>query len=614
MSQQQGGFNPSIFGPHGVGRPHRNIGFPPNQNNFPQNQSFPGNMNQSQGFNHPHQQMGFPPQGPQGNFFPPQGPNFNQQGQQGFYQPQFQQPQPEPESHHEHPLNFEGKIEDKCKICLQNIGDKGGYKCGDCPIILCIDCSQKIFYGNKKKQIHEHELMLKDRNSWHCNLCNKNYMDNASFYCEKCDFDACDKCFIEEAVPQLQIPQPQFQPQFPQPFQPQQEAYSQQQGGYQQYQQNGNYPYQVPEEYQQQYQEQQPESEHEHPLNFENKLNNNCVFCLQLIGEKGGYLCKKCPIFLCLNCSDKIFYGNKNRNIHQHELLLKDRNNWNCNVCKQPKIEKASFFCVQCNFDVCNGCFINENGQVQEYYPSQNNQFQQSIYEQEQDDNYQEPIPESTHEHPLLYEDKINSKCKLCLKKIEGKEAYKCKDCQLVLCFDCSDKIFYGNKKKPIHEHDLHLKERENWKCNICKKLNKSNASFYCTKCDFDVCDDCFIDLNGQEEQESQQLIQQQEPESTHEHPLNYEEKLKETCKLCLKKMDYIPGYKCNECPMVLCFDCSNKVFYSPKNKSIHNHDLKLKNRNTWKCNLCKKKFKDYASFYCKQCDFDSCSNCYLKK
>ena len=46
-----------------------------------------------QGFNQPQQQMGFPPQGP--NFY-----------QQGFYQPQYQQP--EPESRHEHPLDFNG--------------------------------------------------------------------------------------------------------------------------------------------------------------------------------------------------------------------------------------------------------------------------------------------------------------------------------------------------------------------------------------------------------------------------------------------------------------------------------------------------------------------------
>ena len=49
------------------------------------------------------------------------------------------------------------------------------------------------------------------------------------------------------------------------------------------------------------------------------------------------------------------------------------------------------------------------------------------------------------------------------------------------------------------------------------------------------------------------------------------------------------------------------------KKKAIHNHDLALKNRNSWKCNVCKKPYKGNASFYCKQCDFDACENCYLQ-
>ena len=114
--------------------------------------------------------------------------------QPGFNQSQFQPPEPEPA--HEHPLNFEGTINEKCKICLLNIGDKGGYKCKDCPIILCLDCSQKIFYGIKKKQIHQHDLLLQDRNSWTCDICKTSYMDNASFHCEKCDFDACEQCYL----------------------------------------------------------------------------------------------------------------------------------------------------------------------------------------------------------------------------------------------------------------------------------------------------------------------------------------------------------------------------------------------------------------------------------
>ena len=611
MSQnqnQQGGYmnNQQFFNQNGT-VPDQHI---PYQNNFPQNQQFPGNMNQ-QGFNQPQQQMGFPPQGP--NFY-----------QQGFYQPQYQQP--EPESRHEHPLDFNGKIDDKCKICLINVGDKGGYKCKECPIILCINCSQRIFYGIKNNQIHEHDLFLTDRNNWNCNLCKKNYSENASFYCKNCNFDVCDKCFIVENQPQPQAPPQQYQQQYYQPYQ--QEAYAQQQGGYQQYQDGNNYPYQGQEQYQmQQDEELQPESDHEHPLNYESSLNNNCLLCLKSIGGKDGYKCNECPMILCLDCSDKVFYGMKNKSVHEHELMLKVRNIYRCKVCNKPRKSKASFYCSQCNFDVCSDCYIDVNGQGNQqqqqnnYNTSQNQQYQQGAYAQGQ--GYyeeQEPEAESTHEHPLHYEQKSNFTCRLCRLKKNGEEGYKCKDCPLVLCFNCSDRIFYGNKKKSLHQHDLHLRERNKWKCNICKNSNKANASFYCSKCDFDACADCFIDnkankVNNNNVPNNQQQPQQQKSvENIHEHPLNYEEKLKDTCKLCSKKINNQKGYKCKQCPLVLCSDCSNKVLNKEKNKSVHQHDLILNNRKSWKCNVCNKQFKNIPSFYCKQCDFDSCVNCYLKK
>ena len=648
------------FGPHGFG-PHGNFGFQPNQNNY----QYSGTNNE-QGYNQ--QQMGFPPHG---NFYPPNMGNYRQPG---FNQPQFQQPEPEPA--HEHPLNFEGKINDKCKICLLNIGDKGGYKCKDCPIILCLDCSQKIFYGNKKKQIHQHDLLLEDRNSWTCDICKTSYMDNASFHCETCDFDACEKCYLENNQPQQfqppqpypqqnnqqPYPQPPFQPPqpypqqsnqqpYPQPpfqppqgqYQPNQPAYTQQQG----YQpQGGNYPqqdmnynpqeyYQNQEGYQQQYQEQYipPESDHEHPLNYVEQLNDICKLCLKQINGN-AYKCNECPIVLCLNCSDKIFYGSKNKAIHQHELFLRDRHSWKCNICKKSKKDNAAFNCKQCDFDVCDDCFfqipqqgqqgyqMQQEGYAQQYQIPQGNQQMQPAYAQSQEqDDY-----EAFHDHPLHYEERLNDKCKLCEQNIGGKEGYKCKDCPLILCLNCLNKIYYGTKKKSLHNHDLILQERSNWKCNICKQ-KKGNASFYCKECDFDACQDCYIENTNQGSYSSNQINiqnqqyqqnQQEKPIGTdvspHEHPLYYSEKLKEKCCLCLKNMNNEKGYKCKNCKFSLCFNCSNRIFNKPQNKLLHGHDLFLMMRKNWKCNKCRKQFKNQASFYCKKCDFDSCENCYLKK
>ena len=624
------------FGPHGPG-PHGNFGFQPNQNNY----QYSG-MNNEQGFNQ--QQMGFPPHG---NFYPP---NMGNYPQPGFNQPQYQPPEPEPA--HEHPLNFEGTINEKCKICLLNIGDKGGYKCKDCPIILCMDCSQKIFYGIKKKQIHQHDLLLQDRNSWTCDICKTSYMDNASFHCEKCDFDACEKCYLEndQSQPQYQPPQPypqqNNQPPYPQPpFQPPQGQYPQNQPAYAQqqgYQPQGDYYpqqdmnynpqeyYQNQEGYQQQYQEQelQPESDHEHPLNYLEQLNDICKLCLKQINGN-GYKCNECPIVLCLNCSDKIFYGEKNKSVHQHELFLRDRHSWKCNICKKSKKDNASFNCKQCDFDVCDECFfqipqqgqqgyqMQQEGYSQQYQIPQGNQQIQPGYSQTQEqENY-----EAFHDHPLNYEEKLNDKCSLCEQNIGGKEGYKCKECPLILCLNCLNKIYYGTKKKSLHNHDLILQTRSNWKCNICKNKN-GNASFYCKQCDFDACEDCYIEktyqgpnFNNQTNIQNQQN-QKDKPIGTelscHEHLMYYSEKLKEKCSLCLKNMNNEKGYKCNTCRFFLCFNCSNRVFYKTKNKKLHGHDLYLMMRKNWRCNKCRKHYESKASFYCKKCDYDSCDNCYL--
>ena len=655
--QQQNGYpqNQPQFGPHGFGPHGGNFGFQPNQNNYQPNQPFPG-KNIHQGFNQPH--GGFPPRG---NFQP----------QQGFYPQQNQQQEPEPA--HEHPLNYEGRINEKCKICMQYIGENAGYKCKDCPIVLCLNCSQKIFYENKNKHLHQHDLLLTDRNSWTCNICKTSYGDNASFYCQKCDFDVCDKCYLNQNIPKqppFPLPQPptnqqppfnpqqpynqhnqsqpQFQPPYPEPqFQPQpsfpkpqfpqfpqnntnqqyqypphQPAYAQQQnidqsqGGYQ----NENFVPQEQNYYQQGYQEEelQPESDHEHPLNYEGRINEKCKLCLQYIGDNAGYKCKDCPIVLCLNCSDKIFYGNKNKQIHQHELFLKDRNNWNCQICKKYKTENASFQCNQCNFECCDECFMGPQQGIQfQNEPNMQQNYQQMQPEYTQ--NLQQENYDSFHEHPLNYEQRLNDNCKVCSIKIDGKEGYRCKECPLILCLECLNNIFYGTKNKSLHNHDLILQNRTNWKCNICKKKN-GNASFYCKECDFDACCDCYLGKTKQGFQINYQISEDYHPETIsieetgHEHPLNYKDNLKEKCGLCLNSVKNKKGYKCKFCSLTLCLNCTNKIFKKEKNKSVHKDDLLLMSRKSWRCNLCKKQFKNIVSFYCKKCDFDSCVDCYIKK
>ena len=54
----------------------------------------------------------------------------------------------------------------------------------------------KIFYGEKRKGFHPHPLMLRVRQSWKCDVCQRTFADKCSFFCQQCDFDACDQCYL----------------------------------------------------------------------------------------------------------------------------------------------------------------------------------------------------------------------------------------------------------------------------------------------------------------------------------------------------------------------------------------------------------------------------------
>ena len=113
----------------------------------------------------------------------------NQDAQQPGYGQQL------PDSAHEHGLVQEPSHE-KCKVCQQPIGGTPAYVCKECPLVLCYNCANAIFYGNKAKEVHPHPLALRVRNAWKCDLCKQRFRGTASFYCRPCDFDACSRCYV----------------------------------------------------------------------------------------------------------------------------------------------------------------------------------------------------------------------------------------------------------------------------------------------------------------------------------------------------------------------------------------------------------------------------------
>ena len=139
------------------------------------------------------------------------------------------------------------------------------------------------------------------------------------------------------------------------------------------------------------------------------------------------------------------------------------------------------------------------------------------------------------------------------------------------------------------HEHPLifcfPLDRRtkcDGWTCNKCNKdYNNKIPSFYCTYCDYDICQYCIgrYQLN--------------------QFKLNLTEQI-------------------NNAKNINKFTKNEEYEWNKKYPS-HKHALVLIGRinkyTTWNCNECKKSFRNIdPSLYCSLCDYDICLICYNGK
>ena len=114
-----------------------------------------------------------------------------------------------------------------------------------------------------------------------------------------------------------------------------------------------------------------------------------------------------------------------------------------------------------------------------------------------------------------------------------------------------------------------------NWDCSLCKeKFKKEDAKYYCSLCDFNMCDKCHSKTN------------------------------------CTKKKAFPEGIikpsnsNINNQFLDTKHHKLHKLFYCRTSRSVIGYSK-------WMCNNCNKTFNnDIWSFYCTQCDFDLCSVC----
>ena len=269
---------------------------------------------------------------------------------------------------------------------------------------------------------------------------------------------------------------------------------------------------------------------------------------------------------------------------HRHPLTLceTDRGSfgsgWICNYCSKTYSQKIkSYYCTLCDYDLCIECSennnINSNNSLKERVIDINGALWQFKYEE--------------HIHPLTYTsyDKNNEKikCEFCIKEFEENNfIYFCSVCDYNICLNCKNIIENGKKwqfKTSWHIHPLSLfqspRSSDSYLCNHCGETYlKSDLSFYCTLCDFDICMNCsLIFQNDKNKRKEENKLKQEEiPENgfyfqisgVHTHPLTecYVRKGIDCnenwiCKKCKTTfIIVVPTYYCSLCDIYYCEKC----------------------------------------------------------
>ena len=270
---------------------------------------------------------------------------------------------------------------------------------------------------------------------------------------------------------------------------------------------------------------------------------------------------------------------------HRHPLILCKtkrsfifENTWICNYCSQIyPMSTESYYCTLCDYDLCISCShkdnLDNNNNLEDSILDINGAYWQFKFEE--------------HSHPLTFTsyNKNNEKikCEFCMEEFEDNNfIFFCSVCDYNICLKCKNIIESGKKwqfKTSWHIHPLSLCESprfsDSYLCNHCGETYlKSDLSYYCTLCDFDICNNCYSIFKNEKNKrgEKNKLKTQEIPKNgfyfqktgIHNHPLTQ----------CYVRK----GFNCNE---------------------------------NWKCEKCKNDFIVVVPhFYCSLCDVYYCEKC----
>ena len=274
---------------------------------------------------------------------------------------------------------------------------------------------------------------------------------------------------------------------------------------------------------------------------------------------------------------------------HNHGLVLLFSNrDWICDICHSNYSKQDStYYCSICDFDICHKCI----GISKKYT------LNQTCYQQTKLKTFNFPC----HEHKLIYcrTSRTNNSettwiCDLCFRNYENKIwSFYCTNCDYDICLSCAKKYIPREEfienigiKVDAHNHNLvYMITNRNWICNLCKESYPNFIpTYYCTKCDFDVCRTCMNKLSDEfkfplffKGKKENSFIKTIDDTKFHYHPLIYcitsrgsERKTNWICDKCLGHYDNSEwSFYCSICDYDLCFNCyknsnlkKNKFYY----------------------------------------------------
>ena len=421
--------------------------------------------------------------------------------------------------YHSHPLNLINIKNRKCNIC-ENLINGNAYSCVSCDLNLCQNCGNRLLIGQPNTTVHMHQLQGIKGNSWKCDVCKKKYNDCLSFNCANCNFDCCTNCYCLPKQPQQQInyqqqqqpnygQQPNYQqqqnyaPQIcypPQPMNPQQS--NQQQPIYpqqsNQQQQQSMYPQQQQPIYPQQTNQQQSMYPQQQQPMYPQQANQQQMYPQQ---QQSMYPQQQQPMYPQQTNQQQQMYP------QQQQPIYPQQSNQQQQMYPQ---QQQPIYPQQANQQQM---YPQQTNQQQQMYPQQ----QQSMYPQQQQPMYPQQQPtypqqqygmsqqgaqpqqqfmnqnnSIPHEHPVSNGILTTMlKCDICGNHGTNQPCYSCRQCDLDICQNCCNKIFFSTQKN-IHHHQLLLiTHKSDWLCNVCRNYSRK-VSMNCKNCNYNCCINCY--------------------------------------------------------------------------------------------------------------------------